>query len=191
MEFHKCTTGKLCNFLTEKFNITFNFDNYLDDSILGKVNYKNRQISIDKDLTENTSKWRFTLAHEIGHFFLHQKYSDQLSEIKDKDIDVENINDRNLNARMEIQSNIFASQLLMPKNSVRLLAINYFTEERIYKGYLFLDHQSRNQITVMKFLSILEKYFKVSKSVAKYRLISLGLLKEDTEDSIKSIMKRL
>ena len=60
----------------------------------------------------------------------------------------------------------------------------------MHKDYLYLDHQLCNQNIVMRFLSQLQEYFNVSKSVAKYRLIGLNLLKDDTDNTIKSIMRR-
>ncbi len=182
--------NKLCKQLEESHNISFEFDEHLNDSILGKINYSENKIHIDNHLKENNTKWRFTLAHEIGHFILHKKYSCQLSEMYDKEITVNDLCDQSQNTRMEIQANLFASQLLLPIKPLLLLTNQYFTKERIYKGYLYLDHQGINQYTVMKFLTQLQEYFHVSKSVAKYRLIGLSLLKDDTDNSLRNIMRK-
>lgn len=182
--------NEFCKYLVDTFDFTFIFNEKLNDSILGKVNYLDKEIFIDKDLQENITSWRFTLAHEIGHLILHHKYSDQLSETKDGEIDVNELNDQSSNKSMEIQANIFASQLLMPMQPLLNLVATYFTEERIHKGYLFLDHQMVNQNLVMKFLSQLQMYFNVSKSVAKYRLIGLNLLKDNTDNSLRTIMRK-
>lgn len=179
---------KLCKYLSEEHKVTFKFDENLENSILGKVVYANKTISIDKDLKKDITKWRFTLAHEIGHFVLHQQYS--LTETNDNEIDINVLSDSSQNERMEIQANIFTSQLLIPEEPLNRLAQSYFSEERLHKGYLYLDHQLCNQALVMRFLYQLQMHFNVSKSVAKYRLISCGLLRDETDNSIKSIMRK-
>jgi Zn-dependent peptidase ImmA (M78 family) len=180
----------LCTYLKNKYDLNFKVEEVRENSFLGKVNYQDKEILINETLNGDITRLRFTLAHEIGHFILHQIYSNQLNEISDKEIDVNELDNEDLNKRMEIQANMFASQLLMPKKAVIYLAEIYFTEERLHKGYLYLDHQSCNQIIVMKFLAILQEYFNVSKSVAKYRLKNIGLLKDMTDNSIKDIMRR-
>jgi Zn-dependent peptidase ImmA (M78 family) len=181
---------ELCKRLERSHSISFELDAHLNDSILGKVNYSENKIQIDKGLKEDNAKWRFTLAHEIGHFILHKRYSLQLSEMYDKEMEVYELCDLSQNIRMEIQANIFASQLLLPTKPLKLLIKQYFIEERIYKGYLYLDHQGINQYTVMKFLKQVQEYFQVSISAAKYRLIGLGFLKDATDTSLKNIMRR-
>ncbi len=182
---------KMCRYLTEKHMIDFDFDKRLGDSVLGKVIYKDKKIVIDKDLISNKTKWRFTLAHEIGHLILHEKYSNELEVLSDHEIDVNELSDPSLNKRMEIQANVFASQLLMPLKPLLSLTQEFFKKERINKGYLYLDYQSCNQHIVMKFLNQLQVYFEVSKSVAKYRLIGLKLLQDESNNSIGNIMRRI
>jgi Zn-dependent peptidase ImmA (M78 family) len=180
----------LSKYLESKYNLKIEFEKVSNKSFLGKLNYENNEIAINEELNDNITKKRFTIAHEIGHFILHRIYSNQLSEINDKEIDVNEFGDTDSNKRMEIQANLFASQLLMPFEQIKPLAEKYFTEERIHKGYLYLDHQSCNQILVMKFLAILHEHFNISTSVAKYRLKNIGLLKDETDNSLKNIMRR-
>jgi len=186
----KLDTDKLCQRLSKLKDLNFEFNQYLGEDILGKVIYGDNTILLNKNLIEDEGKWRFTLAHEVGHYILHSKYSDQLNSICDKNICLDNFNESNQNKRMEIQANFFASFLLIPWNPLKRLVRRYFIEERINKGFLYLDHQMCNQQIVMKFLIELQKYFNVSISVAKYRLIGLGLLKDDSDISINSIVRR-
>jgi len=52
-----------------------------------------------------------------------------------------------------------------------------------------LDNQPINQRLVFGFLNELKMNFGVSKDVAKYRLIGLGLLRDTTDISITNIMR--
>lgn len=59
----------------------------------------------------NPKRQRFTIAHELGHFYMH----------KDKNIDFEDTTFfRNLyNSTIEYSANEFAANLLMPESSIR------------------------------------------------------------------------
>ncbi len=180
----------LSEYLEKEYNLKIKTEKTSNNYFLGKLDYEKNEIVINEELDDNDARKRFTIAHEIGHFILHRIYSNQLSEINDTEIDVNEFGDTDSNNRMEIQANMFASLLLMPLKHIIPLAKRYFAEERLYRGYLYLDHQGCNQVLVMKFLTILSEHFNVSKSVAKYRLKKIGLLKDNTDNSLKSIMRR-
>jgi hypothetical protein len=67
---------------------------------------------------------------------------------------------------------------LCAKTSKLFCATTYFQKEHIYKRYLYLDSQRINQSSVYNFLNELKSKYEVSNEAAKFRLISLGLLKE-------------
>lgn len=101
-------------------------------------------------------KMRFTIAHEIGHLLLHDKL----------DLEVHNDNDNTLNwfksteqqAKKGIQeweANDFASELLMPEESIRK-----FVERKKFSPELI------KQISI---------YFNTSLTSVAYRLLSLNI----------------
>lgn len=58
--------------------------------------------------TSNTGRWRFTVAHEIGHFVLHQ------SKVIDRTVNANDFTVWNI-ASEEAEANYFAAELLMPE----------------------------------------------------------------------------
>ena len=73
-----------------------------------------KELFFDKEDFENPSsyRWRFTISHELGHFFLHK---DRWSTLKDKKSWLKYIlgNDAQRNLE-EKDANIFAAYFLMP-----------------------------------------------------------------------------
>jgi Zn-dependent peptidase ImmA (M78 family) len=190
----KINTDKLCTFLSSRYPLAFDFDTSLPNNLLGKIQFNPLMITVTKSLKADLHRWRFTLAHEIGHLVLHRKYLD--NRIDDK-TDTEyslslkyNITDRT-SKRLEIQANIFASHLLLPIETLSKTVLKYFTEERIHKGRLYLDNQPVNQRLVFTLLSQISTRYEVSMEVAKIRLIELGLLEDDSMTSLKTIFKEM
>lgn len=194
----KLDTNQICKYLKDKYKLSFNFDNDLGfietNKILGKITFKPLEISISKDLKSDNHRWRFTLAHEIGHFILH---FDDLRSYFDENMDNELTLDLNsdrlfsfYNKRLEIQANIFASRLLIPQENFINHVKDYFIRERINKGHLYYDWQKCNIDLTMRLLWELENIFDVSKEAAKIRLISQGLLIDATDTSLQRIFQR-
>ncbi len=182
--------GYLGEFLEQEYGLKIKLDRSLNNYFLGKIDYDKNEIVINEELSKDIKKTRFTIAHEIGHFILHRKYSDQLKEIADVEIGVSELGGVGSNKRMEIQANIFASQLLMPFSQLKLLVQLYFDEKKISKDYLYLDHQICNQNLVEELMVNLSEYFNVSKSVVSYRLQTVGFLEDTTCTSLKSVISR-
>ena len=63
------------------------------------------------------NRQRFTLAHELGHFFLHRDHGD----FEDKALFRRDMQ----NDPREYEANDFASKLLMPEDEFRALAIRF------------------------------------------------------------------
>lgn len=100
--------------------------------------------------SESNVRQRFTIAHELGHFFLHPQ-KDTFVEFRD--------NEKNIARGVkEIQANKFAAALLMPR---KLL-------EKDIKSFKNTDLTK----TVISFLA--EKY-NVSEEAMTFRLMNLNL----------------
>lgn len=192
---------KLCEFLSKIYNTDFVFDKSLDirekNKTLGKITFEPQTIYITKELLSDIHRWRFTLAHEVGHLILHAHI---LNEYLDENIDIEkSINldggvQEWVNNRMEIQANMFASRLLIPIESLAKDVQEFFIKEDIRSGYLFLDSQSDNIARVNNFLSELKYKYQVSNEAAKYRLKELDLLRDESYysqlESVKNIINK-
>lgn len=190
----KLDTNKLCDFLSTVYPISFDFKTTLQDNLLGKIEFEPLKISISNNIISDENRWRFTLAHEIGHLILHYKlFKDRLIEKTDTESSISfrhfitDITSR----RIELQANIFASHLLLPFATLRSVVIDYFNERNIKKGFLYLDKQQGNKELVFTLLYKISLEFGVSLEVAKIRLVTLKLLQDESDISLKSIIKRM
>jgi Zn-dependent peptidase ImmA (M78 family) len=191
----------LCKFLSEAYNVKFVFDKSLDikdkNKILGKITFEPLVIYITEELLSDINRWRFTLAHEVGHLILHAHI---LKEYFDDNIDVEKSMSLDggvldgINNRMEVQANMFASRLLIPIEPLTKDVQRFFIKENIRSGYLFLDSQSDNIARVNNFLSELKHKYQVSNEAAKYRLKELDFLRDENSysqlESVKKIINK-
>lgn len=179
-------TDKICQYLTKVHNVDFQFDGNLGTigikQILGKITFNPLEICVCKELNKDKPRWRFTLAHEIGHLILHHRILKKyLDENIDNDSTIDITHDDIVsfyNKRLEIQANIFASRLLIPQEKLILHVADYFVRERNHKGYLYLDHQWINYNLTNRLLIELQEQFFVSKEVARVRLINEGILRD-------------
>lgn len=145
------------------------YEQYLSKKISGMImvnesedtikNPHNDNIAFDSNKVIIINKYdipmrrRFTIAHELAHFFLHKSETDKLYAHRDED---------GIRTQNERDANTFASSLLMPRKMV-IESVSDFKES------VFGSISN----------SILEDYiakeFKVSLSAARVRLQQLNL----------------
>ena len=80
----------------------------LENNIGGYYDFKEKKIFINRN--DTPQRQRFTIAHELGHYFLHSEFI-QTDEYQQKELRREIANDPK-----ELEANTFASHLLMPSN---------------------------------------------------------------------------
>jgi len=157
----------------------------LDDNLLGICNFELKQIQVSSTLSFGSARWRFTLAHEIGHLVLHQEYAEENSfqSIIDDDNYVNAINNKDI-ARMEAQANQFASYLLMPMQAFIAKYGEIHKKYAIPKfPYLYLDNQACNIRDCHNVFNDLALHFKTSKQSIQVRLQKMNLLTIDKKYS--------
>lgn len=120
-----------------------------EDSFSGCVEKRGEDYFIIVNKYHSTQRIRFTIAHELGHYFLHRE---RLSQIGREEVLMRSPTSSSLDI-IEREANDFAADLLMPKDS--------FIEEVI----------SGNDSA----LKLSEK-FEVSVPAVKYRATQLGML---------------
>lgn len=89
-----------------------------DEDISGMITYEEGKPTIYIRKRDTIPRQRFTLAHELGHFFLHEgkRFRDNYASTSSSNYDVD-----------EVAANAFAAELLMPS-----LAVEYFiTKENL------------------------------------------------------------
>ncbi|MDR1219573.1 MAG: ImmA/IrrE family metallo-endopeptidase [Treponema sp.] len=128
---------------------------------------------------------RFTIAHEIGHVILHGSFL--INPVSEIDLSINNFNDYILDEdaikRTEIQANIFAAHLLMPKRIFLIKAV----ETAVSLDYkpkgdylIYIDEQPCNLNNFIILTRQLSFIFNVSRQAIEYHLKSFeGLIKDD------------
>ncbi|WMY87444.1 ImmA/IrrE family metallo-endopeptidase [Pseudomonas shirazica] len=156
-------------------------------SALGGISFTPPRIQIFAD-DKDAPMARFTLAHELGHFYLgHDKYM-RREQVSASDLESHHSvrMPRGDLERLEWQANAFASFLLMPTRAflerLKLLALTYEIRNRGH-GFLYLDNQGVNYRNYRLVTDNLSKHFNVSKTAVRLRLLSLGLLVDDSSYS--------
>jgi hypothetical protein len=118
-------------------------------------------------LERNPNRYRFTLAHEVGHLVLHKEYiqSQRIENYKDWiKFYTDNVK---LHSILETQANSFAGFLLMP--SSHLESVYLEEKEILYEAYP--ESKSIDDFTLAPYLAKkLAGYFEVSEQSAQIRL---------------------
>ena len=182
---------RVCNFLEKTYNVIFVFNDDLGfdadgREILGKLSFNPMRLYVSSSIERNSPRWRYTVAHEMGHFLLHQHVN--LPSIVGTRLETEKNHrsrlfddDPNIIRRLEWQANAFASCLLMPRDRVFELLVNHIRRMGLNSfshGIIFLDDQPCNLWSFNTLMSNLSKHFNVSKQAAEYRIAQLGLLND-------------
>ncbi|MEO0542236.1 MAG: ImmA/IrrE family metallo-endopeptidase [Pseudomonadota bacterium] len=163
-----------------------------DADLLGSADFKAREIRVFPDT--NGRRQRFTIAHELGHFWLsHDRYL-RCDSVFDDDVIHEDQGEKTrLYDRLEYQANEFASSLLLPYECFdRQLAKWRATLGIIDRGfgYVFVDDQIDNLRTFHELLGVLSTYFDVSKQMITVTMTKRGLL-NDQRKLPQAPMKRI
>ncbi|MCY1741456.1 ImmA/IrrE family metallo-endopeptidase [Ensifer sp. SL37] len=148
--------------------------------ILGSANFDRHSIEINEH--HNDFRERFTIGHEIGHFCLgHGTYlrSETVIE-RDLLVDVETA-ERFDFTRLELQANLFASEIILPDRVFRLAAevgCRRLKMRDIGFGYVYVDDKPWNYQPYNELLTDLSQYFRVSKQATEIRLKKLGIVND-------------
>ena len=133
-----------------------NYDPFNGDIVSGAiVKYENESIEIFVNRNDSYERQRFTIAHELGHYFLHLQNAPLFERV-----DMHRATGYSTNMPEEVEANNFAAALLMNKSMV----VEKFL---LTKNFNF---------TLDKSIEYLANIFGVSKSAMQYRLINLGLI---------------
>jgi Zn-dependent peptidase ImmA (M78 family) len=94
------------------------------------LTYDRSTIIIDYDqFIQDQGRLKFTLAHELGHWYLHKKEYESINYKSEDDfIKVQKSIEPKFRNHFEIQANEFAAQLLVPKDILYTLMLNHKKE---------------------------------------------------------------
>ncbi|CAM3757430.1 hypothetical protein DESA109040_21250 [Deinococcus saxicola] len=156
-------------------------------SCLGRIDFKKLLIEIfNKDSTD-TKRDRFTVAHELSHYFLnHGEYLDnEFCEERDFDF-VLNPDYMSDIRRLEFQANYLAACILMPEINFSGAVLRIAKEMNLRDkghGLIFLDNQQINRVACNRVVSKLAHQFNVSRQAVSIRLEDKGFLNDSTSSS--------
>lgn len=132
------------------------FDTYNGDKVSGAiVKYEDGSIEILVNENDTYERQRFTIAHELGHYFLHLKNAPKYERV-----DMHRATGYSTNIPQEIEANNFAAALLMDKSTV-------------IKKFSIAKEFGLDSINCIAYLS---NQFSVSRQAMEYRLRNLGLI---------------
>jgi len=126
-----------------------------DDEISGAIIRKDGQVVIAVNPAHHINRQRFTIAHELGHYFLHEgmeTHVDQNFRVAWRNAESSKAIDWN-----EIQANRFAAELLMPTSFM-------------LKDLDSLESVDRHAV------ALLATKYAVSPGAMKIRLSQLGII---------------
>jgi Zn-dependent peptidase ImmA (M78 family) len=125
-----------------------------DDDVSGAIIRLQGKTVIAVNPKHHSNRKRFTIAHELGHYFLHQDVTDHV----DADFRVSWRNEESSKAVdwNEISANAFAAELLMPEE------------------FLIADLNSLEEVTKRSVVLLAGRYA-VSPEAMKIRLTNLGV----------------
>lgn len=131
-----------------------------DDDVSGILVIKSGQGTIGYNPKNIKQRRRFTIAHELGHFLLHNNAVDEV--FIDKDFIVKYRSDKQYTqaeVKQEQAANSFAASLLMPKELIRIEV-----KRELYRG-----------LSETQFIEKLAKTFDVSVPAMSFRSANLDL----------------
>lgn len=185
---HAISYKSLKNYIENEYTLEVRYLS-ADSELLGLCDLENNYIGINKTIVE-TNRSLFILAHEFGHFMLHQdlsigqsrynNYQDAEYNFKSGKFDL--TNPKNW---LEWQANYFASSLTLPKP--KLLARLYMCQDLHSKsrGKILLDDDSHNTYVFYDIVRKLAYYFNVTQNSIIYRLKEMNLI--NNQSRLRSI----
>jgi len=135
--------------------------------VSGALVRSGKVVAIAVNLSQHANRQRFTIAHELAHYFLkHTEGEDHLDRkftVLRRDENSSTATDEN-----EIQANYFAACLLMPEEFLRrdVAQLARFNGETV--------------LSEPEIFSLAKKY-QVSRAAMSYRLVNLGLIDPDDQ----------
>lgn len=175
---------KLIEYIKEGLNIKINHIQ-CNSRLLGSCDVHNKIISINQKIS-NKSRELFILAHELGHFILHQRLSIgqnlyDLFHDSQYNFHLNKHDFKNPRHWIEWQANCFASSLILPRQNLILKLREIQEKLKISKGKIHLNDEYYSQNEFMKILTFLSNYFNVTFTSVRYKLNEMNFIDDQTK----------
>jgi len=156
--------------------------------VLGGIWFGDRMIKVDQSLDPSSTprmlgRYRFTLAHEVGHWRLHRKHlMDDPSALSlfEQNCGPAFVCRSSQNPPEEIQANMFSACVLMPRRLI-FEAWERWRGDHDPASLVELGMSEHDEIAMDKFCRPFADKFEVSAQAMRYRLQGLELLVKEKE----------
>lgn len=187
---------RLCHRTKLKFEMR-DLGFFKGSKVLGCVSLKSRILSLDTLLNgERKMSFRFTAAHEIGHWVLHRQNfrnwklgeTGETGDLVDDEKTLHRLSQKTPREWLEYQANVFASCLVLP----RKMFIRALEDQQADMGirrnkgqvYLTAAYYSRNDYHELQ--TRLGTIFDVSVTSVRVRVETLKLLRDEINNQARS-----
>jgi Zn-dependent peptidase ImmA (M78 family) len=162
--------------------------------VLGKVSFHKKTLYLDTSLdNELKAAFRFTAAHEIGHWILHrynyknwkfQSHNETSGGLQDDDSTLCRLGNRTQSDWLEFQANVFAASLVMPREMFITALKRIQCEIGICKnfGRIYLSNVPSSHRDYDIIIARLSQVFQVSKKSVQVRTKTLRLVEVDKSE---------
>ena len=153
-----------------------------DNSQLGLLDVEKNLVILNAGM-DNKKRYRFTMAHELGHYILHSPLFKKQGVVSVGESEDTLLVSENDSLRLEYQANKFASCLLMPKKLVDTL-YDIFFDRYVHQEFgdsfhalYYNQNQPETWQSYNHIVGHMSRLLGVSKQAMTIRLLSLELLK--------------
>lgn len=167
--------------------------------ILGKVSFRRQTLFLDVSLNDKRKvAFRFTAAHEIGHWVLHRhnwknirldEQPQASGEFVDDETSLCKLDQKSPRDWLEFQANVFASSMVMPRIPFQKAVEQSQREMGITRnlGVVYLNDATYSTRDFQELSARLSHTFDVSKESVRIRLKTLQLLIDEAAKSTKFV----
>jgi Zn-dependent peptidase ImmA (M78 family) len=131
----------------------------VEDDVSGFLVLTNGKSTIGANKNHPQNRRRFTLAHELGHYFLHVNSDDRLRVDRRSQVMLRSNLSSEGEDNEEREANLFAAELLMPQSFLRN------------------DWVDLQDTDIESAIQELARKYRVSSEAMQYRLTNLGFIK--------------
>lgn len=163
--------------------------------VLGGIWFGDRMIKVDQSLDPSIQprllgRYRFTLAHEVGHWRLHRRHlmdDPSARRLFEANCEPAFVQRSSANPPEEIQANAFAVCVLMPRQMVFDEWVKWrgshdpVAISSLAVGDYHGDRQANEEMAMDQFCKPLAERFEVSSQAMRYRLQKLELLVKEVQ----------
>jgi len=173
-------------FLTEAYGIELTT---LKSSDLGNCNFEANKIGISESI-KGTARELFLMAHEFGHYILHQRLRigqqlyDQFSD-SEYNFNTSKHDLNNPRQWIEWQANYFASCIVLPRVPLYVRLSTLLENLGRPRGKIYVDDEFQNNKDFNEIIAKLAHRFSVSKTTVIFKLNELSWI--DNHSKMKTI----